>query len=183
MLKYLGAKWHCCLQLSFKGSENKSIWDANDWKIEVLLLFTKSCLTLLDPTDCSPPGSSVLEFPRQEYWSGLPFPFPGDLSHTGIKPDNACPALAGRFFTTEPPGWQVYKYLSYSFHLFCRLYIFTVSNVEYVSWTALNFKIYLGENWHLDNMKLSHLWTWYVTPHVQVFFSVLWQCWKGYTIL
>ena len=40
-------------------------------------------------------------FPRQEYWSGLPFPFPGDLPNTRIKP--APPALAGRFFTTEPP--------------------------------------------------------------------------------
>jgi len=41
-------------------------------------------------------------FPRQEYWSGLSFPSPGDLPHTGIEP--ASPALAGGFFTTEPPG-------------------------------------------------------------------------------
>ena len=39
-----------------------------------------------------------MRFPRQEYWSGLPFPFPGDLPHPGIEP--ASPALAGRFFTT-----------------------------------------------------------------------------------
>ena len=52
--------------------------------------------------ECSLPGSSVHGFPRQEYWSGLPFPSSGDLSHTGIKP--VSPALAGRFFTTEPPG-------------------------------------------------------------------------------
>ena len=38
-------------------------------------------------------------FPRQEYWSGLPFPSPGNLPNQGIKP--ASPALAGRFFTTE----------------------------------------------------------------------------------
>ena len=37
--------------------------------------------------------------PRQQYWSGLPFPPPGDLSHPGIQP--ASPALAGGFFTTE----------------------------------------------------------------------------------
>ena len=68
-------------------------------------LLTKSCLAHLDPTNCCPPGSSVLEFSRQEYWSRLPFPFPGDLSHTRIKPEPpASPALAGRFFTTEPPG-------------------------------------------------------------------------------
>jgi len=41
-------------------------------------------------------------FPRQEYWSGLPFPSPGDLPNPGIKP--AFPALGGGFFTTEPPG-------------------------------------------------------------------------------
>ena len=39
-------------------------------------------------------------FHRQEYWSGLPFPSPGDLPNPGIKPIS--PALTGRFFTTEP---------------------------------------------------------------------------------
>ena len=44
-------------------------------------------------------------FPRQEYWSGLPFPPPGDLSDSWIKPMSpVSPALAGEFFTTEPPG-------------------------------------------------------------------------------
>ena len=38
-------------------------------------------------------------FPRQEYWSGLPFPSPGDLPDLGIKP--ASPALAGGFLTTS----------------------------------------------------------------------------------
>ena len=38
--------------------------------------------------------------PRQEYWSGLPFPFPGHLPNPGVEP--AFPALAGRFFTAEP---------------------------------------------------------------------------------
>ena len=41
-------------------------------------------------------------FPRQEYWSGLPFPSPRDLLNPGIKPRSL--ALAGGFFTTEPPG-------------------------------------------------------------------------------
>ena len=46
-----------------------------------------------------------MEFSRQEYWSGLPFPTPGDLSNPGIKPeDPVAPAEAGGFFTTEPPG-------------------------------------------------------------------------------
>ena len=41
-------------------------------------------------------------FPRQEYWSGLPWPSPGDLPHPGIKAISH--ALAGGFFTTEPAG-------------------------------------------------------------------------------
>ena len=40
-------------------------------------------------------------FPRQEYWSGLPFPSPGDLLYEGIKSASpATPKLAGGFFTT-----------------------------------------------------------------------------------
>ena len=46
-----------------------------------------------------------MEFPRQKYWSGLPFPPPWDLSDPGIKPVSlASPALAGRLFTIEPSG-------------------------------------------------------------------------------
>ena len=42
-------------------------------------------------------------FPRQEYWSGFPFPTPGDLPDPAIKlMSPVSPALAGGFFTTEP---------------------------------------------------------------------------------
>jgi len=41
-------------------------------------------------------------FPRQEYWSGLPFPFPRNLPDPGIELMSSL--LAGRFFITEPPG-------------------------------------------------------------------------------
>ena len=70
---------------------------------------TKSCscsvtllsLILCNPTDCSLPGSFIHGISRQQYWSGLPFPSPGDLPNLGIKP--ASPALAGGVFTAEPP--------------------------------------------------------------------------------
>ena len=43
-------------------------------------------------------------FPRQEYWNELPFPSPGDLPDPGIGSASLrSPALAGRFFTAEPP--------------------------------------------------------------------------------
>ena len=41
-------------------------------------------------------------FPRQEYLNELPLPFPGGLSDPEIEP--VYPALAGKYFTTEPPG-------------------------------------------------------------------------------
>ena len=46
-----------------------------------------------------------MKFSGQEYWSGLPFPTPGNLPDPGIEPVSPeAPALAGRFFTTESPG-------------------------------------------------------------------------------
>ena len=56
----------------------------------------------LQTHELPPPGSSVHGILQQEYWSGLPFPSPGDLPHPGIKPES--PALTGKFFTTESAG-------------------------------------------------------------------------------
>ena len=58
---------------------------------------------------CQSPLS--MEFSRQEFWNGLPFPSLGDLPHPGIEPVSlSSPALAGGLFTTEPPR----KPLTYS---------------------------------------------------------------------
>ena len=43
-----------------------------------------------------------MEISTEEHWSELPFPTLGDLPNLGVEP--ASPALAGRFFTTVPPG-------------------------------------------------------------------------------
>ena len=48
-----------------------------------------SVLTLVDSMDCSPRGSSSMEFSRQEYWSGLPLPPPGNLSDPGVEPTSS----------------------------------------------------------------------------------------------
>ena len=56
-----------------------------------------------------------MEFPRQEYWSELPFPTPGDLLNSGIKHVSlASPALAGGFFTTSIT-WEVILYVVYAY--------------------------------------------------------------------
>ena len=47
------------------------------------MLVVQSCLTLCDPMNLASHVPLSLEFPRQEYWSGLPFPSPGDLPTQG----------------------------------------------------------------------------------------------------
>ena len=60
----------------------------------------QSCPTLCNPMDYRPPLS--MGFSRQERWSGLPFPSPGDLPNPGIEPGS--PALQADTLSSEPPG-------------------------------------------------------------------------------
>ena len=62
-----------------------------------------SCFQLfVTPWTVVHPAPPSMGFPRQEFYSGLPFPSPGTLPYPGTEP--TFPALAGGFFTTEPPG-------------------------------------------------------------------------------
>ena len=58
--------------------------------------------SLVTPWTVAHQAPLSMGFPRQEYWSGLPFPSAGDLPNPGTKP--VSPALPDRVFTTEPPG-------------------------------------------------------------------------------
>ena len=65
----------------------------------------QSCSTLCNPWTVTRQAPRSMGFSRQEYWSGLPFTPPGDLPNPGIElMSPVSPALAGRFFTLEPPG-------------------------------------------------------------------------------
>ena len=73
-------------------------------------------------------ASLSVEFSREEYWSGLPCPPPGDLPEPGIEPASLMsPALAVRFFTTsttwEAPYICIYIYNVYVLKL--RLWMYT----------------------------------------------------------
>ena len=70
------------------------------WKVSV----TQSCPTLCDPMDYKGTHQVPLSmgFSRQEYWSGLPFPSPGDLPDPGIEPIS--PTLQADSLPSEPPG-------------------------------------------------------------------------------
>ena len=71
----------------------------------MLCLVVQLCLTLCDPMELSPPGSSVHGYSpmrNQEYWSGLPCPPPGDLPNPRIKLRS--PSLQEDSLPSEPPG-------------------------------------------------------------------------------
>ena len=77
--------------------------------LAVIVLITESesevaqlCLTLCDPWTVAYQAPLSMGFSRQEYWSGLPFPSPGDLPDPGIKPGS--PRLEADALTSEPPG-------------------------------------------------------------------------------
>ena len=93
-------------------------------------LIAKLYRTLLQPQGLACQAPLSMGFPRQEYWRGLPFPFPGNLPNPGIKP--VSPALAGRFFTAEPPGKPI------SIMYLCEKCICSLSEIQ-ISLGILHF--------------------------------------------
>ena len=98
------------------------------------------------------------EFPRQENWSGSPFPPPGDLPDPSIKP--ASPALAGGFFTAKPPGKPHKTYFSLPFFL---IWVCTSPARHSCSWSPFSLVYKL----------VSHLLFFFNTPCCNVFFPSL----------
>ena len=94
-------------------------------------------------------------FPRQEYWSGLPFPTRRDLPNPGIKPMSlACPPLAGGFFTTNAT-WETCK----NIHIWALppqacMYTYTLHDSCYAS-----FHLFVYNNQD-DLGKLKKIWNW-----------------------
>ena len=89
-------------------------WNRRAWHLEqsrggpvkvLARAYVLSCVQLfVTPLTTARQAPQSMEFFRQEYWSGLPFPAPGDLFIPVIKLKSpVSPAWAGGFFTTEPP--------------------------------------------------------------------------------
>ena len=86
------------LRLKKKKLSRKWAWREH---VSVCILSHVWLFAILWTVACQAP--LPMGFSKQEYWSRLPFPPPGDLPDPGIKPTSpASPALAGGFFTTEP---------------------------------------------------------------------------------
>ena len=76
-------------------------------KVLLKVLVAQSCLTLCDPMDCVAHQAPLsIEFSRQEHWSGLPLPSPGDLPDPGIKPES--PRLQVDSLPSEVPGKPIH---------------------------------------------------------------------------
>ena len=102
----------------------------------------KSCLTLCDPVTVVRQAPLSMGFYRQEYWSGLPIPLPGDLSNQGVEPTSpASPILAGRFFTAESPWKLDFVYTYWLFKFLLKNYL--PQTVSYVASIFQVFKISL----------------------------------------
>ena len=105
---------------------------------------------------CQAPLS--MGFSRQEYWSGLPFPSPGDLPDLVIE--LVSPALASGFFTVEPRGksWVVIAVNKYeSFHFIFSFLRSSVSNMYNICSVFYSIRQYWCTWWHTDDSLCKHL--------------------------
>ena len=110
----LGPVWNeqkipsCVLTLAHQNKQGQvkltSVFNASAPVTRVYVV-AQSCPNLCAPMDCSLLGSSVHGIFRLEYWSGLPFPTPGDLADPGIEPEyHLFPASQADSLPTEPSG-------------------------------------------------------------------------------
>ena len=70
----------------------------------------QSCPTLCHPWTVAHQAPPSMGFSRQEFWSGLPFPSPGDLPDPGIEPRS--PTLQADALTSAPPGKPCIQYFN-----------------------------------------------------------------------
>ena len=102
---YLTGQKVCWNVIKAKDLDEEIILDYPGWPNLITCVCAQPCLTLCNPMDYNLPGFSVYGIFQARIAEWLSFPPPGDLPDLGIEPTSpASPALAGRFFTTEPPG-------------------------------------------------------------------------------
>ena len=149
------------------------------WVSEV----AQSSLTLCDSMDCNLSGSSVHGIFRQQYWSGLPFPSPGDLPHPGIKPH-----IVDRGFTI----WATWEVLLQTFIPILWNTTWQCKGINYRHilqhrWTSktlcqMNEASYKRPNivwFHLCEMSRNDMSGYRIESHSTLVFSWVWrQEWK-----
>ena len=115
-------------------------------------LLAKSCPTLLWPHGLR---TQFMRFSRQEYWSGLSFPFSGDLSDPGIKPTSpVSPAFAGRVLALSPRKANLLIYVYKCMDLGKELWVCVCVCVCVIVWKVTEVLCpfvegYLCFHWHM----------------------------------
>ena len=131
-----------------------------------LCMLMLSCYRCV-PVDHSPQASLSMRFFRQEYWSRLPCPPPGDLPHQGIKPES--PALQADSLLLNYRGSLIENY---------RMFLMTVIVINQGKVYFLNFKKWLSidnHSFHLIRASASDtLWTWLSLTHLNLV-MILWN--------
>ena len=89
------------MEVSVPAKQLKRVW-LTILTIALGGLVAKSCLTLATPWTVACQAPLSMGFSRQDYWSGLPFPPPGDLPDPGIRLGS--PTLEADSLPSEPPG-------------------------------------------------------------------------------
>ena len=101
-----------------------SFSNAWKWKVNVKSLSRVGLLEI--PWTAAYQTPLSMGFSRQEYWSGVPLPSPGDLSNPWVEPESpASLALACRFFTTVPPGKPIYICICTYGYIYIYIYMYT----------------------------------------------------------
>ena len=110
-------------------------------------------------------------FSRQEYWSGLPFPSPGNLPDPGIEPTS--PAFARRFFTTEQLRKPCFGHTWYYF-----LELFSFYECLFLSLLLFNHVIFSLISWKITLTFFSPAF-FYILYHFQILWLPFPLCWFG----
>ena len=112
----------------------------------------------MTPQTAACQASLSMGFPRQEYWSELPFPSPGDLPNPGTEHPSS--PLAGRLFTTEPPGKPCKLFVNYYQMLHISIWPYIMGNIllrNWGSWFMVRLKyVYM---WMFTWLRVLHFWT------------------------
>ena len=95
--------------LQHQSFEKSWQWHKRKTVIITFKVKVKLCPTLCDPMDYSLQASLSMGFSRQEYWSGLPFPSPGDLPDPGIEPRSGTEPMSSTLQAFTTPNFEIYN--------------------------------------------------------------------------
>ena len=113
------------------------------------VLVAQSCPALCSPMDYSPPGSPAMEFSKQEYWSGLPFPLQGIAPTQGLNPGLLhCRWILNQLSHKENPRileWVAYSFSSGSSQPRNRTRVSCIASRFFTNWAIREADKSLGE--------------------------------------